>query len=244
MLFSGFQLFRSYRQYKIASDEYDSIAEQAVKPSSEESDVDESHVKPKGDHTKKKLKAPIDVDFASLQATNPDLVGWIYVEGLEGVSYPVVKGDTNDKYLHTTFQGTYNFAGTIFIDCQNRSDFEDCNTVIYGHNMKDGSMFGRLRWFETQNAYAVSPYIWILTPDSTMKYEIFSTYETPINSRTYTLFPKPSKDYLKYEGEMKALSAIKTNDVSLTAKSKIITLSTCTGNEGTRYVVQAVRVYK
>lgn len=244
MLFSGFQLFRSYRQYKIASDEYDSIAEQAVKPSSEESDVDESHVKPKGDHTKKKLKAPIDVDFASLQATNPDLVGWIYVEGLEGVSYPVVKGDTNDKYLHTTFQGTYNFAGTIFIDCQNRSDFEDCNTVIYGHNMKDGSMFGRLRWFETQNAYAVSPYIWILTPDSTMKYEIFSTYETPINSRTYTLFPKPSKDYLKYEEEMKALSAIKTNAVSLTAKSKIITLSTCTGNEGTRYVVQAVRVYK
>lgn len=244
MLFSGFQLFRSYRQYKIASDEYDSIAEQAVKPSSEESDVDESHVKPKGDHTKKKLKAPIDVDFASLQATNPDLVGWIYVEGLEGVSYPVVKGTTNDEYLHTTFQGTYNFAGTIFIDCQNRSDFEDCNTVIYGHNMKDGSMFGRLRWFETQNAYAVSPYIWILTPDSTMKYEIFSTYETPINSRTYTLFPKPSKDYLKYEGEMKALSAIKTNDVSLTAKSKIITLSTCTGNEGTRYVVQAVRVYK
>lgn len=244
MLFSGFQLFRSYRQYKIASDEYDSIVEQAVKPSSEESDVDESHVKPKGDHTKKKLKAPIDVDFASLQATNPDLVGWIYVEGLEGVSYPVVKGDTNDKYLHTTFQGTYNFAGTIFIDCQNRSDFEDCNTVIYGHNMKDGSMFGRLRWFETQNAYAVSPYIWILTPDATMKYEIFSTYETPINSRTYTLFPKPSKDYLKYEGEMKALSAIKTNDVSLTAKSKIITLSTCTGNEGTRYVVQAVRVYK
>lgn len=244
MLFSGFQLFRSYRQYKIASDEYDSIAEQAVKPSSDESDIDESHVKPKGDHTKKKLKAPIDVDFASLQATNPDLVGWIYIEGLEGVSYPVVKGDTNDKYLHTTFQGTYNFAGTIFIDCQNRSDFEDCNTVIYGHNMKDGSMFGRLRWFETQNAYAVSPYIWILTPDSTMKYEIFSTYETPINSRTYTLFPKPSKDYLKYEGEMKALSAIKTNDVSLTAKSKIITLSTCTGNEGTRYVVQAVRVYK
>ena len=244
MLFSGFQLFRSYRQYKIASDEYDTIEKQAVKPSSNESDVDESHVKPKGDHTKKKLKAPIDVDFASLQATNPDLVGWIYVEGLEGVSYPVVKGDTNDKYLHTTFQGTYNFAGTIFIDCQNRSDFEDCNTVIYGHNMKDGSMFGRLKWFETQNAYAVSPYIWILTPDSTMKYEIFATYETPINSRTYTLFPKPSKDYLKYEGEMKALSAIKTNDVSLTAKSKIITLSTCTGNEGTRYVVQAVRVYK
>ncbi len=244
MLFSGFQLFRTYRQYKIASDEYDSIAEQAVKPSSDESDVDESHVKPKGEHTKKKLKAPIDVDFASLQATNPDLVGWIYVEGLDGVSYPVVKGDTNDKYLHTTFQGTYNFAGTIFIDCQNRGDFEDCNTVIYGHNMKDGSMFGRLRWFETQNAYAVSPYIWILTPDSTMKYEIFATYETPINSRTYTLFQKPSKDYLKYEEEMKALSAIKTNDVSLTAKSKIITLSTCTGNEGTRYVVQAVRVYK
>lgn len=244
MLFSGFQLFRTYRQYKIASDEYDTIAEQAVKPSSDESDVDESHVKPKGEHTKKKLKAPIDVDFASLQATNPDLVGWIYVEGLDGVSYPVVKGDTNDKYLHTTFQGTYNFAGTIFIDCQNRGDFEDCNTVIYGHNMKDGSMFGRLRWFETQNAYAVSPYIWILTPDSTMKYEIFATYETPINSRTYTLFQKPSKDYLKYEEEMKALSAIKTNEVSLTAKSKIITLSTCTGNEGTRYVVQAVRIYK
>lgn len=244
MLVSGFQLFKTYRQYKIASDEYSDIAEKVVKPSSDIDEVDESHVKPKGDSTKKKLKAPIDVDFASLQATNPDLVGWIYVEGLDGVSYPVVKGDTNDEYLHTTFQGTYNFAGTIFIDCQNRSDFEDCNTVIYGHNMKDGSMFGRLKWFETQNAYAVSPYIWILTPDSVMKYEIFATYETPVNSRTYTLFQKPSKDYLKYEEEVKALSAIKTNEVSLTAKSKIITLSTCTGNEETRYVVQAVRTYK
>lgn len=244
ILVSGYQLFKTFREYKIASDEYDKIAEQVVKPPTDT--VDESHVKPEGtEHKKKKkLKAPISVDFASLEATNPDIVGWIHVEGLDGVSYPIVQGDTNDKYLHTTFQGTYNFAGSIFMDCQNRSDFGDCTTVIYGHNMKDGSMFGRLKWFETQNSYSVSPYIWVLTPTETMKYEIFASYETHVNSSTYTLFRRPSKEFLKYCNEMKSLSAIKTNDVTLDARSKILTLSTCTGNEETRYVVQAVRVYE
>lgn len=244
ILVSGYQLFKTFREYKIASDEYDKIAEQVVKPPTDT--VDESHVKPEGTKhkKKKKLKAPISIDFASLEATNPDIVGWIHIEGLDGVSYPIVQGDTNDKYLHTTFQGTYNFAGSIFMDCQNRSDFGDCTTVVYGHNMKDGSMFGRLKWFETQNSYSVSPYIWVLTPTETMKYEIFASYETPVNSSTYTLFRRPSKEFLKYCNEMKSLSAIKTNDVTLDARSKILTLSTCTGNEETRYVVQAVRVYE
>lgn len=244
ILVSGYQLFKTFREYKIASDEYDKIAEQVVKPPTDT--VDESNAKPEGtEHKKKKkLKAPISIDFASLEATNPDIVGWIHVEGLDGVSYPIVQGDTNDKYLHTTFQGTYNFAGSIFMDCQNRSDFGDCTTVVYGHNMKDGSMFGRLKWFETQNSYSVSPYIWVLTPTETMKYEIFASYETPVNSSTYTLFRRPSKEFLKYCNEMKSLSAIKTNDVTLDARSKILTLSTCTGNEETRYVIQAVRVYE
>lgn len=244
ILFSGYNLFKSFREYKKASDEYDKIAEAVVHPPVDE--VDESNVEPTDDTStkKKKLKAPISIDFDSLKATNPDVVGWIHVEGLDGVSYPVVRGDSNDKYLHTTFQGTYNFAGAIFMDCHNRSDFGDCTTVIYGHNMKDGSMFGRLKWFETQDSYSVSPYIWILTPTETMKFEIFSAYETPVNSRTYTLYQKPSKDFLKYVEEMKSLSAIKTNEVTLDARSKIITLSTCTGNEDTRYVVQAVRVYE
>ena len=61
------------------------------------------------------------------------------------MNYPIVQAADNDKYLHLTYEGNYNFAGTIFIDYENSSDFNDCNTLVYGHNMKNGSMFGQLK---------------------------------------------------------------------------------------------------
>lgn len=106
---------------------------------------------------------PLAVDFESLKAINPDVKGWLYIEALD-ISYPVVQGPDNDAYLHTTYEGTSNFAGSIFLDYQNQGDFSDGNTIVYGHNMKNLSMFGKLKQMKEQEKYRDSVYFWMLTP--------------------------------------------------------------------------------
>lgn len=133
---------------------------------------------------------------------NPDVVGWIYVEALNHISYPIVQGKDNETYLHQTYEGNYNFAGTLFIDYENSSDFNDCNTLVYGHNMKNGSMFGHLKKFaEDQNVYNKSKYFWILTPDKNYRYEIISAYTTGVDSDTYTLFKGPGEEFSEVSGD-------------------------------------------
>lgn len=189
------------------------------------------------------LQPPIEVDFEILQKINPDIVGWIYVEALENISYPIVKGEDNEKYLHTTYEGTYNFAGTIFIDESNSGDLQDCNTLVYGHNMKNGSMFGKLKKFVSDpETYEKSRYFWILTPNAKYRYEIIAAYTTALNSDTYTLFNNPGAEFLDYLKYMQESSAIETNVGNLSVREKVVTLSTCTGNDATRFVVQGIRV--
>ena len=161
------------------------------------------------------------------------------MEALEGVNYPIVQGEDNEFYLHKTYEKNYNFAGTIFVDYENSSDFSDCNTLIYGHNMKNGSMFGSLKKFtEDQSVYDKSRYFWILTPEKNCRYEIVSAYTTGVDSDTYTLFKGPGEEFEQYLKNIRGYSEIKTEAEELNIKDKIVTLSTCTGNESTRFVVQ------
>ena len=191
----------------------------------------------------KKKKPPIDVDFEKLKSINDDVIGWIYVDALPDISYPIVQGKDNQTYLHQTYEKNYNFAGTIFVDYENGRDFNDCNTLVYGHNMKNGSMFGHLKKFtEDEKLYNNDRYFWILTPDKNYRYEIISAYTTGVNSDTYTLFKGPGEEFEEYLKKIKSYSDIKTEDTELTIKDKIVTLSTCTGNESTRFVVQGKRV--
>ena len=171
------------------------------------------------------------------------MIGWIYVDAPPYMSYPIVQGKDNQTYLHQTYEKNYNFAGTIFVDYENGSDFNDCNTLVYGHNMKNGSMFGHLKKFtEDEKLYNNDRYFWILTPDKNYRYEIISAYTTGVNSDTYTLFKGPGEEFEEYLQKIKSYSDIKTEDTELTIKDKIVTLSTCTGNESTRFVVQGKRV--
>ena len=155
----------------------------------------------------------------------------------------MVQGTDNSEYLHSTYKGTYNFAGTIFIDCENSRDFGDCNTIVYGHNMKNGSMFGSLKKFlsdeETLNS---SRYFWILTPEKNYRYEIVSAYKTAVNSETYTLFKGPGEEFLEYLSMVLSNSQIETNAEEMNIKDKIVTLSTCTGDQSVRFVVQGKQV--
>ena len=233
--YAAFNLYHIYTEYKKGTDEYNQIEEMAVT----ERDADSGEVA--GPNAQ--LKPPIEVDFDKLKSVNEDVVGWIYVDALPDISYPIVKGKDNQTYLHQTYEKNYNFAGTIFVDYENSGDFSDCNTLVYGHNMKNGSMFGHLKKFrEDDRLYKQDKYFWILTPERNYRYEIISAYTTGVNSDTYTLFKGPGEEFEKYLETIKGYSEIQTDDTDLTIKDKILTLSTCTGNESTRFVVQGKRV--
>ena len=233
--YAAFNLYHIYTEYKKGTDEYNQIEEMAVT----ERDADSAEVA--GPNAQ--LKPPIEVDFDKLKSVNEDVVGWIYVDALPDISYPIVKGKDNQTYLHQTYEKNYNFAGTIFVDYENSGDFSDCNTLVYGHNMKNGSMFGHLKKFrEDDKLYKQDKYFWILTPERNYRYEIITAYTTGVNSDTYTLFKGPGEEFEKYLETIKGYSEIKTDDTDLTIKDRIVTLSTCTGNESTRFVVQGKRV--
>lgn len=233
--YAAFNLYHIYIEYKKGTDEYNQIEEMAVT----ERDADSAEVA----GPSAQIKPPIEVDFDKLKSVNEDVVGWIYVDALPDISYPIVKGKDNQTYLHQTYEKNYNFAGTIFVDYENSGDFSDCNTLVYGHNMKNGSMFGHLKKFrEDDKLYKQDKYFWILTPERNYRYEIITAYTTGVNSDTYTLFKGPGEEFEKYLETIKGYSEIQTDDTDLTIKDRIVTLSTCTGNESTRFVVQGKRV--
>ena len=233
--YAGYNLFHIYTEYKKGTDEYNEIAQMAVT----ERDRDGEEAGPSAGE----LKAPMNIDFASLKSVNDDVVGWIYVEAVPDINYPIVHGKDNETYLHRTYEKNYNFAGTIFVDYENKRDFSDCNTLVYGHNMKNGTMFGQLKNFsKDDSAYNKSKYFWIFTPEKTYRYEIISAYTTAVNSDTYTLFKGPGQEFVDYMNKIVSYSDVKTTPGELGVDDKIVTLSTCTGNESTRYVVQGKRV--
>lgn len=233
--YAAFNLYHIYTEYKKGTDEYNQIEEMAVT----KRDADSAEVA----GPSAQIKPPIEVDFDKLKSVNEDVVGWIYVDALPDISYPIVKGKDNQTYLHQTYEKNYNFAGTIFVDYENSGDFSDCNTLVYGHNMKNGSMFGHLKKFrEDDKLYKQDKYFWILTPERNYRYEIITAYTTGVNSDTYTLFKGPGEEFEKYLETIKGYSEIQTDDTDLTIKDRIVTLSTCTGNESTRFVVQGKRV--
>ncbi len=111
-------------------------------------------------------KQELKVDFAKLKEINPDVVGWIYCAE-SSINYPVVQCKDNVTYSHKLFDGSNNPMGTIYMDCGNGNPFQDDNTVIYGHNMINGSMFGPLDQYNSQEYYDAHSIWYFLTEDAT-----------------------------------------------------------------------------
>lgn len=238
---AGYKIYSIMMEYKAGVDEYSEIADTVI--TERAADVEE--VKKLKDVNGKEVKhwtSPLDVDFDTLKSINEDVAGWIYMEALPDISYPIVKGTDNDYYLHHTYKKEAVFAGSIFMDCKNSKDFSDQNTIVYGHNMKNGSMFGSLKNYKSQDIVSKSPYFWVITPDEAYKYKIFAIYTANVDGNTYTLIKGPGKETIDYGNSMKAKSNIDTGEYQFKETDKIVTLSTCTGDSATRFVVQGVRI--
>lgn len=246
MIFAGYNLYKIFSEYKEGEEEYEGLqqyVQEVVTPApSAGTDTDgEPVIDPETGlpiEAQEVAACPITVNFEELKAVNPDIVGWIYIEAIPNISYPIVQGTDNEYYLKHTVEKTRNSSASIFLDYQNSPDFTDANTIIYGHNMKNQSMFGLLKKMRDQSVYDESPYIWILTPSGDYLYEVFSACEVSANDEVYTLFSAGGEEFKLYLEKMQAKSDV-VNDMTFTGDEYIITLSTCTGNDATRCVVQA-----
>lgn len=179
--------------------------------------------------------APIAVDFEVLWETNRDVVGWLYCEDTP-INLPLVQGENNDYYLHRMLDGNWNSAGTLFLDYRNAGDFSDGNTVIYGHNMKDKSMFAVLPNYQQQSFYDEHPVMWLLTPETYYKMELVAGFVTSAASRLYS-FGLPEEEQFQLVEEYLGRSGFQPA-VSVEPGDRFVTLSTCSYEyDDARYVV-------
>lgn len=182
----------------------------------------------------------VDIDLAGLQEENPDIAGWIRFDNIDILSYPVLYSGDNEKYLRTDIYGNSTTAGCIFIEGSCSPDFNDCHTILYGHNMKNLSMFGSLKKYKTEDFYEDNQYFTIYTSDMAYRYQIFAYRDVSETDEVYSVGFGPDEIFQDFINEM-IRHSYKDTDVEVTKEDKVMTLSTCS-TEGNRFVVHAVRV--
>ena len=161
LVVSGGMVFSQWLENKRAQDEYNRLA-QLASQTSEEPETTEAQTEAQTEPETEPYKSPID--FEALWAENPDTVGWITIEGTN-INYPIVKGTDNDFYLNHDFNGEENIAGSIYLDFESQGDFDGRNNIIYGHNMKNGSMFKDVVRYKDEAYFKEHQFFTIYTPE-------------------------------------------------------------------------------
>lgn len=188
------------------------------------------------------------IDFKKLQAYNKELVAWIYIPNTK-IDYPIGRHEGEDQtyYLNYDMYGEPSYSGCIYMENLNKKDFTDNNTVIYGHNMKNGTMFKGLHKFEDKKFFDDNKYAYIYLPDRTLVYEIFAAYTTDDSHILSAYNFKDKKVYQKYLDMVtnpRYMGANMREGTVVTTDNTIITLSTCVGGSPeNRYLVQGVLKY-
>lgn len=169
----------------------------------------------------------IPFDWASVLADGEDVVGWIQMEENPKVDYPIVQADDNSWYLNHDWKGRKQFAGAIFMNAGNSEGFTDPNTIIYGHRMKNRSMFGSFKYYTDQSYLDEHHVFYIYMPDGTRRtYEIFVCSNVIDGSDTYTAWFQTAKERLSYYDDLYRQS-ISERSADLDEYDTTVTLSTC-----------------
>lgn len=234
---------RQYLEEKNAGSEYEKIREEAVNEPEPEEEPESQQPE-----TKEPAKEPVEIpiDFKSLQAQNPDVYAWIQVPGTE-IDYPILQNaEDNGYYLDHDINKTEAAAGAIFTENYNTKTFEDPNTVIYGHDMKNGSMFQSLHRYMDRSFFDSNRDVTIYLPDKILHYKIFAAYLYD-NRHLLMSFDFWNKEeyqqYLNNIFSMRDMNSFVDTSMEVTNEDKILTLSTCYAGISTqRYLVQAVLV--
>ena len=170
------------------------------------------------------------VDFKYLKSINPDCIAWISFPVL-GIEYPVVQGRDNSYYLTHSYNGVETWSGSIYMDYRNTPDCSDRHTIVYGHNMQDGSMFNKLLKYDKESFYEKNKgknYFYIYLEGGVNVYEIYAVLDAEVSEHPIPFSLKSLDRYSleEYEAEIKALQDYDTG-VKLSADDKLLTLLTC-----------------
>ena len=236
-IFAAYKLYHTFHGYRTAEKEYDNLNQQYVQtaaPTATPTPTESPEATPESNL--EVVQGLISVDFDSLLAKNPQVVGWIYSPNTV-ISYPVLKGVDNDHYLNYTFDGTYNPSGSIFMDCVCDEDLTMDNTILYGHHMNDGSMFASLDGYKMEGYLEAHPVLYYLTPNQNYKLEVFCMFVTGADSDVYGFNFESRSAFQTFIDRMRSRSNYDT-DVEVTSADHIMTLSTCSYEfDDARYVV-------
>ena len=205
LVVAGYQLYEIWDTYHEADEEYREIKQVAEGPEKDPEGEDPGEQGKQGEE-----KQEDAIHFERLKQINPDIVAWLRIEAA-GINYPVVQGTDNEHYLHYTFRGEENIAGSIFMDYRNAKDFSDAKVILYGHNMRDGSMFAKLKKLDMKEEHKAVIY----TPEKTYNYRLIG------------------KDYVDKNDVIYQLSEEKNGE----DKAQALILSTCSSDASTRYII-------
>lgn len=225
ILVSGYKIGKTMWEYQVAKSAYTNISEKIAK------------VDPK--------QFTGVVDWKALKKVNPDVQGWLYQKGTV-INYPVVQGTDNDTYLHTRFDKQWSGGGTLFVDCRMEKDFKGFNSIIYGHHMKDGSMFRSIRGYTKEDGYYDKhKTLELATPHGNYHLVVFSAFITKATDEdTYKMtYDEAEKQaYIDRAWERSELPITK-DSVDVTKNDRLVTLSTCAYDyEEARYIVMCKMV--
>lgn len=204
---------------------------------------DVSQFRKESNNNNEAVKNPID--WEKLQKKNPNIYAWIEVPGTL-IDYPVLQSDSDqeeDFYLRHNIEDKYEFAGSIYTQKKNKKDFQDPVTVLYGHNMLNGSMFSGIRKFEDKNFFKKHDTFYVYLPDKILTYQIVSYYVTDSSDLLDKYHPEQENGFKKY---LQDITTGNTGNVrriqKLTTEDHIVTLSTCSSTGSSRRLLQGVRV--
>jgi len=239
LVFSSVKIISYMMEKKQSERKQQDLIDQVVTPGSDSNDTENPTTGPDNNTAPSAGSEPdyITVDFKTLQAKYPDVVGWLYCANT-GLNYPIVQTaeEGGEYYLYRDIDGSSNKNGTVFLDWQCSSNFTSQNNLVYGHNMKTGRMFAPIVKYRDQSFYDAHPYMYLYTPNQLYKVNLFAGMVTPHDSAVYSY--SLSSDYIK---ECIANSTFKSSVGTPTGN--ILTLSTCAYDfDNARYVVMGEMV--
>ena len=240
-LFSAWKLVGIFQEYREAEQLYNDAANEFTTLNS---DQDKEHAVPV---PSMREQAPVEVDFSNLLKINDDIIGWIYMEDTV-VNYPLLQGENNLYYLDKTLYKKYLASGSIYLDCDNEPDFSDAHSIIFGHNMKNHTMFGDLSDLRDEDYLKEHPYVDLILTDGTwMRYEICSMYRAHVEDGTFRAPLNKAKNFKPFMELITEKNMYADSELDLPVvqdEDKVLTLSTCTEDSADleRFVVHAVLV--
>lgn len=238
MVVSGIGVIREQIESRRQREEQERLAQLAQQTTEAVTEEAEAEPETEPEETEAPYVSPID--FEALWAENSDVVGWITIPDTK-IDYPILYTDNNETYLHTDFNGKDSVYGAIYLDCDSEPDFSGWNNPIYGHHMKDGSMFKDVVKFKDEEFFKEHQYFEIYTPERTIHLKAISCYYTGSDGIVRKTKFKDQESYDAWL--MERLKPCKYAEIPEVPVGSVFTLVTCSyEKQDARTLLYAVEV--